>query len=158
VYSLGLTLYEILLGRPGFSETNRVRLLRQIHECTPVPPRQIDPSFPADLETILLKAIAREPSSRYGTAGEFAEDLTRYLDGRPILARRAGAVERATSWVRRNRLVAALSTTSVLLGIVASYFVTSHLLHLLGPPPPPRLGPPPFRDGRPPPPPPRRFW
>jgi serine/threonine protein kinase len=164
IYGLGLTLYELLLGRPGFAETNRVRLLRQIHDEVPEAPRKVDPSFPADLETILLKSIAREPDRRYASAQDFADDLGRFLDGRPILARRVGFAERSAGWVRRNRAVTALSLSSLILGLVAAYFL---MLYLLSPPPPlprdprPRpgllnrlFGP---RHGPPPPPPLQRF-
>jgi serine/threonine protein kinase len=164
VYSLGLTLYELLLGRPGFAETNRVRLLRQIHDGIPEAPRKIDPSFPPDLETILLKSIAREPERRYKSAHEFAEDLARFLDGRPILARRVGVLEQMSRWLRRNPAVAALSLTSLILGVIAAYFLT---LYLIRPPArfpgDPRPGPlfrrfRPRNNGQPPPPPPlRRF-
>jgi eukaryotic-like serine/threonine-protein kinase len=115
IYSLGLTLYELLAGRPAFAETDRARLLEQILHHDPPPPRQLDPAIPRDMETIVLKAIAREPAQRYATAGELAEDLHRFLDDRTILARRQNSAERLARWCRRNPAVASLLATIVLL-------------------------------------------
>jgi serine/threonine protein kinase/uncharacterized protein HemY len=122
VYSLGLTLYELLTLRPAFEESNRHRLIRQITQEEPPRPRQIDPAIPCDLETIILKAIAREPAGRYPTAAAFAEDLRRFLDGRPVLARRTGPTQRLGRWCRRNPLVAGLLTAlaAVLAGGLAT--------------------------------------
>ena len=106
VYSLGLTLYELLTLRPAFETSNRAELLRQIGHDEPPPPRQLDPKIPRDLETIVLKAIAKEPGRRYGTAGELADDLRRFLADRPIEARRMRWWERAGRWCRRNPAVA----------------------------------------------------
>jgi serine/threonine protein kinase len=108
VYSLGLTLYELLTRMPPFAETNAARLLQQVSLHEPIRPRKLDPALPLDLETILLKAIAREPARRYASAGAFAEDLRCFLDDRPIQARRISAVDRLRRWYRRNRLVAGL--------------------------------------------------
>lgn len=108
IYALGLTLYEMLTLRPPFPETNPARLIRQVSEQEPVRPRKLNPAMPRDLETIILKAIAREPERRYQTAMALAEDLNRYLDDRPILARRTRAPERLWRWCRRNRALAAL--------------------------------------------------
>src|SRR5262249_11846177 len=102
VYALGLTLYELLTLRPAFEETDRQRLIAQVMKEEPTRPRKLDPRIPRDLETIVLKAIAREPAQRYQTPAEMAEDLQRFLDDRPILARRLGLVPRARRWCRRN--------------------------------------------------------
>lgn len=122
VYSLGLTLYELLTLRPAFDETDRARLIRQMTDASPPPPRQLNPAIPRDLETVVLKAIAREPRDRYSAAGELAADLERWLEDRPILARRFRLGERLWRWARRNRLAAALGGTAlvslVLAGIV----------------------------------------
>jgi serine/threonine-protein kinase len=107
VYSLGATLYELLTLRPLFDDSNRARLMKMVAHQAPVPPRRVDPSIPLDLETIVLKAIAKEPSHRYDSAEQMAEDLRRYLEGRPILARRIGPLERLSRWSRRNPTVAA---------------------------------------------------
>ncbi len=108
VYSLGLTLYELLTLRPAFDESDRSRLIRRLMEEEPLKPRQLEPRVPRDLETIVLKAIAKEPSQRYQTAGELAEDLSRFQRGEPIRARRAGAWERALKWTRRRPALTAL--------------------------------------------------
>lgn len=149
VYSLGITLYEMLVGRPAFPETDRIRLLRKVEEHAIPAPRTVDPSIPRDLETIILKASAREPSARYGSAAELADDLQRFLEGRPLKARRLTPTARFRFWVRRNPVVAALAGTSLLLGAFGAYFF---VLFLMAPPPPPRpdqFGRPPF-DGPPP--------
>ncbi len=108
VYSLGLTLYELLTRTPPFPESNPARLLQQVSNNEPIRPRKLNPALPRDLETILLKAIAREPARRYQTAGAFADDLRCFLDDRPIRARRISAAEQLLRWYRHNRMVAAL--------------------------------------------------
>jgi WD40 repeat protein/serine/threonine protein kinase/tetratricopeptide (TPR) repeat protein len=114
VYSLGATLYELLTLRPPFREPNRVKLIEQVLRQDPTPPRQLDRRIPRDLETIVLKAMAREPSRRYATAGALAEDLDRFLAGRPIRARRVSPWEQAWRWSRRNPGLAALSAALLL--------------------------------------------
>lgn len=108
IYSLGLTLYELLTFTPAFDETNYTKLLAQVAEGRPTRPRKINPKIPLDLETIVLKALEPTPEKRYASAGEFADDLQRFLDDRPIRARRVGFVERVWRWRKRNRLVANL--------------------------------------------------
>ena len=85
LYSLGITLYEILARRPAFDEADRSKLLHKVTQTEPPRLRSVDPSIPRDLETIVLKAMAREPGDRYRTAGMLAEDLRRFLSDRPIL-------------------------------------------------------------------------
>src|SRR5262249_48050086 len=109
VYSLGLTLYELLTLRPAFDAADRERLIQQVTAGEPPRRRQLDSRVPRDLETVVLKAIAREPGHRYATAGALAEDLQRFLDGRPILARRVSAAERFGRWCQRNPVVAGLT-------------------------------------------------
>lgn len=154
IYSLGLTLYELLVGRPAFPDTDRVRLLSQINSHQVVPPRKLAPALPRDIETIVLKAMERDPSARYATATDLADDLARFLDGRPV-ARRATHAEREVRWARRNPLVATLSATSIVLAVIAFIFIR---FYILAPPPPPPdpLGLGPGGPGRPGPPPPRR--
>src|SRR4051812_35219147 len=93
VYALGLTLYEMLAQRPAFDETDRSRLARRM--TSSVPPRldRFDPGLPRDLVTIVHKAMARDAADRYQTPGAMAEDLRRFLDDRPIAARRTGLAE-----------------------------------------------------------------
>ena len=115
IYGAGLTLYEFLTLRPAFTSSERNSLLHQIQEVDPPRPRKIDPTIPRDLETIVLKAIDKDPGRRYRTAADFAADLNRFLEDRPIVARRTSALEHAWRWCRRNRAVASLVTTTVAL-------------------------------------------
>lgn len=114
VYSLGLTLYELLTFTPAFGESNYKKLFTQVSEGKPIPPRKLNPKIPSDLETIVLKAIDYSPNNRY-TAGELADDLRRFLDERPIRARRAPFLESVWRWSCRNKLVATLAVVVVLL-------------------------------------------
>ena len=102
VYSLGATLYELLTLEPAFAGTDRQELLRQIAFEEPKPPRRINRAIPAELETIVLKAMEKNPADRYATAKELADDLRRFLADEPILARRAGVVRRLRKWGRRH--------------------------------------------------------
>ncbi len=102
IYSLGATFYEILTLNPIFPETNQVQLLNQIAQEEPKRPRAWQPEIPHDLETILLKCLSKMPIDRYATAGELAEDLARFLENRPILARRPGVLERVLKWNARH--------------------------------------------------------
>jgi eukaryotic-like serine/threonine-protein kinase len=121
IYALGLTLYEMLTLEPAFAADEKARLIDKILHEAPSNPRQLAPRIPRDLETITLKAMAREPSERYLTAAELAEDLRRYLADRTILARRASAFEQGRRWCRRNRWVAAaIATVAAALVIVAA--------------------------------------
>jgi tetratricopeptide (TPR) repeat protein len=123
IYALGITLYEMLALRPAFDESDRAALVRQVTQEDPPRLRRLNESVPADLETIIHKAIAREPAQRYASSAAIREDLERFLDGRPILARRVSLGERAWRWGKRNPAVAGLlGTVAVLLvtGLVAS--------------------------------------
>ena len=121
VYSLGLTLYELLMLRPAFDDPDRHRLIQQIAQGNPTALRRLNPHIPRDLETIVLTATAVDPQHRYSSAGEMARDLNRFLEDRPILARRTGPVERLWRWSRRNPAIASLSASLlvVLLGALA---------------------------------------
>jgi tetratricopeptide (TPR) repeat protein len=105
VYSLGATLSELLTGRPAVEGEDRQVILKRIAEEEPRPPGALDREVPTDLETIVLKSLAKEPAERYATARELAEDLRRFLDNRPIQARRPSAAQVASRWVRRHRAV-----------------------------------------------------
>jgi WD40 repeat protein len=121
VYSLGATLYELLTLRPAFGEADRGRLVRQVLHEEPARPRRIDARVPRDLETVCLKALAKEPGRRYQSAGELADDLGRFLADRPVRARRTSAAGHAWRWCRRNPVLAlalAAFWSSVLLGIL----------------------------------------
>jgi WD40 repeat protein len=112
VYGLGVTLYELLTLRPAFTGPSRPRLIEQVTHEDPPRPRRIDRSVPRDLETIVLKAIEKEPGRRYQTAAELAEDLRRFLAGEPVRARRVGVWERGVKWVKRRPALAALLAVS----------------------------------------------
>lgn len=133
VYSLGLTLYELLARKPGFSEKSREGLMYQIMETSPVRLDRLLPDLPRDLVTIVHKSIERDPAARYQTAAEFADDLRRFLNDEPIRARRVGPVERFVRWSRRNRgLAFSLVTTAGLLvvGTIASLMAAAHFKKL----------------------------
>jgi serine/threonine protein kinase len=119
IYSLGVTLYELLTLQPFLPNKSRPELVRRIMEESPQAPRSIDGSIPADLETIVLTAIAKDPAARYPRAEQMSDDLQRFLADRPILARRSTALERFGRWCRRNPLVAALAATILLLLVAA---------------------------------------
>jgi tetratricopeptide (TPR) repeat protein len=103
IYSLGVTLYELLTLEPAFGRQDRQELLRQIAFDEPRPPRRLNRAVPAELETIVLKAMERSPDDRYATAQELADDLERFLKDEPIRARRPTLVQRARKWVRRHK-------------------------------------------------------
>jgi serine/threonine protein kinase/tetratricopeptide (TPR) repeat protein len=113
VYSLGVTLYEALTGEVPFRALPHLVLDRILND-EPLPPRRLNDRVPRDLETICLKAMAKEPHRRYATATDFAADLGRFLAGEPIRARPAGKVERFDRWCRRNPRVAGLSAALLL--------------------------------------------
>lgn len=121
VFGLGLTLYELLTVQPAYAGLDKKRLLEKVAAANPANPRSIDSRIPKDLETIVVKCIQREPSKRYASALAVADDLNRFLDGEPILARRIGVLEKAWKWCCRRPALAALTTAlaaSILLGVV----------------------------------------
>lgn len=133
IYSLGLTLYELLALRPAFDERDRPRLIKQV--TTAELPRldALNPAIPGDLVTIVQKATAREPGRRYATAGELSADLQRFLSDEPILARRQTHLERYWRWARRNPGIAVLGgvLTAVLVAVtVASLLAAGHFNRL----------------------------
>jgi WD40 repeat protein/tRNA A-37 threonylcarbamoyl transferase component Bud32 len=126
IYSLGVILYELLTGELPFRGQTRM-LLVQVIQDEPRPPRRLNDSIPRDLETVCLKAMAKEASRRYQTAGELADDLRRFLKGEPIQARPVGTIERARHWCKRNRLATAL-IVSLVIGIAATTGVSNWAL------------------------------
>ncbi len=123
VYSLGATFYELLTLRPAVEGHDRQELLRKISQEEPRRPRTINPAVPRDLETIIIKAMAKEPAGRYATAQELADDLRRFLDDRPILARRPGALERSARWARRHSAAIVVAVSLLVLGLAAGNVV-----------------------------------
>ncbi len=114
VYSLGVMLFELVTGERPFQGNSRM-LLHQVMHDEPRPPRKLNDRIPRDLETICLKAMAKEPARRYASADDLARDLRHYLSGEPIVARRAGEIERLYRWSRRNPLTAVLTTLAAVL-------------------------------------------
>ena len=108
VYALGMTLYELLTLRPGFDCSDRLKLIEQIKTEEPEKPRTIDPRIPRDLETIVLKAIEKDPKERYQSAEAMGEDLGRFLADEPIWARQVSTSERYWRWARRNPVIAVM--------------------------------------------------
>jgi eukaryotic-like serine/threonine-protein kinase len=127
VYSLGATLFELLTLRPPFDGRDRHELLQQIADDLPPAPRSIDPAVPAGLETIVLKALRKDPTDRYATAQALADDLQRFLDRRPVLARRPGLSERFRMWARRHP-AALLACAVALLLVTASSVLLAALV------------------------------
>jgi serine/threonine protein kinase/tetratricopeptide (TPR) repeat protein len=121
VYSLGVTLYELLTLEPAFPSNDRHELLARIVFEEPAAPRRLNKAIPAELETIVLKAMEKGPAERYGTAQELADDLRRFLEDRPIQARRPTLVHRARKWARRHKgLVAASVAIGLTLAAAAA--------------------------------------
>jgi WD40 repeat protein/serine/threonine protein kinase len=123
IYSLGITLYELLTLKPAFPGNDRAELLRQIAEIDPISPRKLDKHIPPELETIVLKAMEREPGHRYQAARDLADDLERYLRDEPIRAQRASLPRIAVKWSRRHwRMVISAAVLSLLavVGLIVS--------------------------------------
>lgn len=120
VYSLGAVLYCLLTGRPPFQAASVVETLRQVQESDPPSPRLFDATIPRDLETICLKCLAKPIAQRYPTAQALAGDLTRFLNGEPILARPVGRLERTWRWCLRNKLATGLLAAAALLLVALS--------------------------------------
>ncbi len=125
IYSLGASLFELATGRPVFDATAPMGVIAQILNEEPARPRQIRPDLPRDLETIILTCLAKDPGQRYATAQAMAEDLRAVSDGRPIHARRAGALVIAVRYVRKRkkalRAGALVMAATVLLMVVALF-------------------------------------
>ncbi len=122
VYSLGATLYELLTLRPPFDGRTAAELIEQIGQNEPVPPGAIDPRVPRDLETIVLKALAKRPVDRYATAAELAEDLERFLNREPVKARRISLAGRLWRVARRHPGVTSVTTAAAALVLAIATF------------------------------------
>jgi serine/threonine protein kinase/WD40 repeat protein/Flp pilus assembly protein TadD len=133
VYSLGLTLYELLAMRPAFNEKDRNKLIKQVTTGEPTPLENVRHEIPRDLVTIIQKSIAREPSRRYATAAELAADLQRFLDDEPIQARRQTQLERCVRWARHHPGIAIMGgvlTAVLVMATIASLLAAGHFNQL----------------------------
>ena len=120
VYSLGLTLYELLAMRPAFDEKERNKLIKQVTSGEPTRLDRVNREIPRDLVTIVQKSIEKEPARRYATAEELAADLQRYMDDEPILARRQTELERCVRWARHHPGIAALGAVLASVLVIAT--------------------------------------
>jgi len=118
-------LYAALTGRPPFQADNPIDTLRQVLEREPAPPRQLNPAIALDLETICLKCLDKNSLRRYGSARGLADELDRFLDGKPIHARPVSTINRAWRWCQRNRIVAML-LAAVALSLIAGTAISTY--------------------------------
>jgi hypothetical protein len=124
VWALGAVLHECLTRRPPFLGDTVVETLRQVLHEEPIPLRRLRPGCPRDLETLCLKCLHKEPGRRYATALALADDLRRFLDGKPVSARPVGTIERGWRWCRRRPVVAGLIAAVVLVAAAGFALVT----------------------------------
>lgn len=125
IYSLGAILYRALTGRPPFQAASTMETILQVLRQDPVPPRQLNPTIPSDLETICLKCLQKDPAKRYVTALELREDLQRWLNGDPIRARPMSGSEKVSRWIRRHPAITStvavvMAALAVIVGVLAS--------------------------------------
>jgi eukaryotic-like serine/threonine-protein kinase len=132
IYALGSILYELLIGRPPFKANNPLDTIRQVIGQDPVPPRQLEPRVPLDLETICLKCLEKDPARRFATAADLADDLRRFLDGHPIQSRPIRPWERAWKWARRRPAIMALVGVCALAVVGMVLFIAWHNVSLRG--------------------------
>jgi tetratricopeptide (TPR) repeat protein len=118
IYSLGVTLYELLAARPAFTGTNREEVLHQVIHEQPPSLRRARPGIPNELEIIVQKAMEKDPADRYVSAQELADDLGRFLADEPIRARRPGLLSQATKWARRHRTVVNSAAAMLVISVI----------------------------------------
>ena len=124
IYSSGATLYELIALQPAFASENREELLQQIALDEPQPLRKLSGNVPVELETIVHKAMAKNPTERYSTAQELADDLRRFLDNKPIAARRPTLLDKLVKWSRRHTLVVRTGVAVLVLAVAGLSLAT----------------------------------
>lgn len=120
IHALGGILYCLLTGRPPYLGATVYDTIQQLRNQEPFAPRQLRPGVSKDLDTICLKCLQKEPRKRYATALDLAEDLRRFLDGRPIVARPVGVIQRSWRWAKRNPLAATVAALVVAIAVISS--------------------------------------
>ena len=125
VYAVGAILYEVLTGRPPFQGETTLETIHQVLDVEPISPRRLNPKVPVNLEVICLKCLEKEPQLRYAAAADLADDLRRFLEGRPICARPRGALDRMLRSARRQPVVAGLTTVV----LVAAFVLVAGGIH-----------------------------
>ncbi len=120
IYALGAILYQTLTGRPPFLGASAIETMKLVVSTEAVAPRQLRPEVPRDLETITMKCLEKDPRGRYADAGALADDLRRFLEGRPIAARPVGPLGRFWRWRRRNPPLAATAAALLLTFVLGS--------------------------------------
>ena len=130
VYAIGAILYECLTGKPPVTGHSFGEMMAKVRDDEPIPPRQLEARVPRDLETICLACLRKDPSRRYASAAHLAADLARFLEGRPVEARRVGPIERLSKWARRRPSAAALAAVCCLFlaAVLAAVPVHIHTL------------------------------
>ena len=142
LYSLGLTLYELVTFRAPFEAPTPSQVIHKISQHRPPGPRQLNPAVPVDLERIILHAIAPDPANRYASCTELAEDLGRFLTKTPVKARSASRIQGAVGWTRRNPALAVMSLLVAVLGATSLFGIAAFLhAQVMGPPLAPHRGP-----------------
>ncbi len=120
VYALGAVFYDLLTGRPPFRGTTALDTIQLVQTAEPIPPTRLQPKVPLDIQTICLKCLEKDPAKRYASAAALADDLRRFLDGRPIEARPASSVERLWKWARRRPAVALATALAILTPVLVT--------------------------------------
>ncbi|MFM7070536.1 MAG: protein kinase domain-containing protein [Planctomycetota bacterium] len=115
IYSLGVLLYQMMTGRPPLQAEDLLRTIKLVLDVEPLPPQRLQPGVPLDLQTICLRCLAKDPRQRYASAGALADDLRRFLNGEPIVAKPPSLVGRLWRWALRNRLLAAMEAAAAVL-------------------------------------------
>ncbi|MFI5456958.1 MAG: protein kinase, partial [Isosphaerales bacterium] len=124
LYALGATLYQLLTLRPAFEGSDQLKLIHRIENDPPVPPRQVDRRIPRDLETIVLKALAKDPNHRFASAEELAAELRRFVENRPIRSRPIPSYQQFWRWCKRNPGLATANITAVVLTTILAVVST----------------------------------